>query len=155
MRLAVTLSALMLIGAGASRAADEQAWGFVPSDGDVRLFYGVPDSGSLTISFICEFKRKRIVLVSTVLPSRLKKGQRLKTTLRNGDKANTYAGKVGYSEAEGFYFDATVPADPKVLDVVRSGQTLVIEAPGKTETVPLNGVADPLRQFDAACFRKR
>jgi hypothetical protein len=55
----------------------------------------------------------------------------------------------------GFHFEASTAADPKVVDVLRSGTSLTISIPGKQHRVPLRGVAKPLAQFETACFRRR
>ena len=155
MRVTLVASALMLALAAPVWGADEQEWGFVESGKDVRLFYGVPDSGNLTIAFICEARPKRIVIVSTVLPPRPKKGQSVRTTLSNGAVSAAYGGKLGYSASEGFYVEAPTAAEPKVVTILKSGTSLTIGIPGKQERVPLRGVADPLAQFETACFRGR
>ena len=121
----------------------------------MQLFYGVPDSGNLTIAFMCEARPKGITVVSTVLPSKLRKGQSIRTTLSNGAATAAYGGKLGHSESEGFYFAASTAAEPKVVDILKSGKSLTISVPGKRERVPLRGVADPLARFEAACFRRR
>jgi hypothetical protein len=135
--------------------ADEQSWGYVESGKEVRVFYGVPDSHNLTIAFVCDDKPKRIEIVSTVLPARPKKGQSIKTTLSNGAVTAAYGGKVGGTSNEGFYVEARTAADPKVVAILKSGTSLTISIPGKQERVPLRGVADPLAQFETACFRRR
>jgi hypothetical protein len=155
MRVTRAASALMLALAAPAQGADEQLWGFVESGEEVRLFYGVPDSDTLTIVFICEAKPKRIVIVSTVLPWRPRKGQSVKTTLGNGVVTAAYGGKLGFSSSGGFYFEASTAAEPKVVDILKSGTALTISIPGKRERVPLSGVADPLAQFETACFRGR
>jgi hypothetical protein len=120
----------------------------------VQLSYGVPESDIVTLAFRC--KAKRIEIVSTVLPRRPKKGQAVRTTLSNGAATTVFDGKFGYtSSEEGFYFVADVPAEPKVVAVLKSGTSLTISIPGKEERVPLKGVAKLLAQFEAACFRSR
>ena len=74
------------------------------------------------------------------------------TALTNGAATASYGGKFG-SSSEGFYFQAYTAAEPKVVDVLRSGTALTISIPGKQERVPLKGVSKPLTQFEAACFR--
>src|SRR5207244_2643228 len=76
-------SALMLALAAPAEGANERVWGFVESGEDVRLFHGVPDSGDVTLLFSCKAKGKHIGIVSTVLPRKPRKGQVVKTTLRN------------------------------------------------------------------------
>ncbi len=65
-------AALMLAAVSSAQGAEKQVWGFVKSGAEARLFHGVPDSGNLTIAFVCEAKRMSIV--TTVLPPNPKKG---------------------------------------------------------------------------------
>jgi hypothetical protein len=154
MRVTLAAFAAMLALAVPARGADKYSWDFVRSGQEVQLSYGVPESDIVTITFRC--KTKRIEIVSTVLPRKPKKGQAVRTTLSNGAATAAFDGKFGYtSSEEGFYFIADVPAALKVVAVLKSGTSLTIGIPGKEERVPLKGVAKPLAQFEAACFRSR
>jgi hypothetical protein len=153
MRVTLAASALMLALAASAYGADKYSWDFVKSGQEMQLAYGIPESEAVVISFVC--KSKRIEIVSTVLPRRPKKGP-AKITLGNGAVTAAYDGKVGYTSAdEGFYFAASMAAEPKVVAVLKTGTSLTIAVPGKQERVPLKGVAAPLAQFEAACFRDR
>jgi hypothetical protein len=154
----VTLAAfaltLALAAAVPAQGADKYSWGFVKSGQEVQLSYGVPESDIVTLTLRCA--AKRIEIISTVLPRRPKKGQPVRTTLRNGAVTAVYDGKFGYTSSdEGFYFEASAAAEPKVVAVLKSGTLLTISIPGKQERVPLRGVAAPLAQFERACFGGR
>ena len=155
MRLALMASAVTLALAVPAQGANKQSWGFVESGKEALLVYGVPESDIITISFICEATQKRIEIVTTVLPSKPRKGQPLRTTLTNGAVTAAHGGNVGHHPEHGFHFEASTAAEPKVVDVLRSGTSLTIGIPGKQHRVPLRGVAKPLAQFEAACFRRR
>jgi len=154
MRVALAAAAAMLVLAAPVPGADKYSWDFVRSGQEVQLSYGVPESEIVTIVFRC--KAKRIEIVSTVLPRRPKKGQAVRTTLSNGAATAAFDGKFGYTSSEdGFYFEASAAAEPKVVTVLKAGTSLTISIPGKQERVPLKGVARPLAQFETACFRSR
>ena len=154
MRVTLGAFALMLALAAPVQGADKYSWDFAKSGNEVQVSYGIPESEVVTITFRCE--TKRIEIISTVLPRRPKKGQPVTTTLRNGAMTAAYDGKFGYtSSEEGFYFEAHVAAEPKVVAILKSGASLTISIPGKQERVPLKGVAAPLAEFEAACFGKR
>src|SRR5205807_3079530 len=128
------------------------------SDKETLLFYGIPESEAVTLIFRCEAKRegKRIEIVSTVLPAKPRKGQSARTTLSNGVVIAVYNGKFGHSSSsEGFHFEASTAAEPKVVDILKSGTSLTISIAGKHERVPLRGVTGPLARFETACFRNR
>jgi hypothetical protein len=149
----IGLAALLLPTVSSAQGAEKQVWGFVKSGVEARLFYGVPDSGYLTIAFVCE--AKRISIVTTVLPPQPKKGRTVRTTLRNGAVTAAYIGKLGHTESEGYYVDASTASDARVLNVLRTGTSLRIGVSGKQERVPLRRVTRPLARFEAACFRGR
>ncbi|MFL5071775.1 MAG: hypothetical protein ACJ8D9_19525 [Xanthobacteraceae bacterium] len=157
MRITLAASALMLALAVPAGGANKRSWDFVEADKEtVQLVYGVPESEAVTISFWCEAKPKRIDIVTTVLPPRLRKGQPVKTTLSNGIVTAAYAGKIGYDTAhESFHLSASTAAEPKVVSILKSGTWLTIAIPGKQVRVPLRGIAKPLAQFEAACFGRR
>ena len=156
MRVTLAASALMLALAAPTQGADKQSWGFVELGQEALLVYGIPESDIITLSFICEPKPKRIEIVTTILPSKPRKGQPLRTTLSNGAASVAYDGKVGMSSPEhGFHFAFSAGAEPKVVDILRSGTSLTISIPGKQERVPMRGVAGPLGKFETACFRRR
>jgi hypothetical protein len=140
---------------GADDGANKQQWGTYESPGEMRLFYGVPDSGNVTVSFACEPKRNRIGIVTTVLPRKPRRGQQLRSMLSNGAVTATYSGKLGYTESEGYYFHMYTALEPKVVDVLKSGTSFTIGVPGTREHVPLRGAAEHVAKFEAACFGKR
>jgi hypothetical protein len=155
MRITLAACALMLALAVPVQGADKQSWGFVTSGNEALLVYGVPESDIITVSFICEPKANKLEIVTTVLPVRPRKGQSVRTTFSNGAVTAAYHGKLGHHEEHGFHFAAPTAADPKVVDILRSGTALTIGIPGKRERVPLRGIAAPLAKFQTACFRKR
>jgi hypothetical protein len=135
--------------------ANKQVWDFVTSGSDeAQVAYGVPESDAATLIFRCFMKRKRIEIVTTVLPRKPKKGQALRTTLTNGGRAVAYDGKIGMSTEE-YHFETSVPAEPKAVAILKGGALLTIGIRGRQVQVPLKGVAKPLAQFEEACFGKK
>jgi len=155
MRLTLA-AAVMLAFAAPAQGADKESWDFYKSADMAQFGYGVPESDIITITFRCTFKKKPIELVTTVLPAKPKKDAALKTTLTNGALTASYDGKIGHHSEHGYNFVASTPAEPKLVDVLKSGTTLTISVPGgKPLRVPLKGVAKPMAQFESACLGKR
>jgi len=153
MRTQLSLLAMLMALAAPAHAAEKQSWNFVHVEKTIQFTYGVPESHAVTIIFRCEAAGQRVEIVSTVVPRNPKKGQAAKTTLSNGSTTVVYDGKFGRdSEDDGFYFTTSVPAEPNVFAVLKSGKTLTISLPGGRDRVPLRGVAKPMAQFEAACF---
>jgi len=157
MRITLAVSAVLLALTGSAEALNKFSWGFIKLDAsEVQLSYGIPKSDIVTLVYICNTKTKRVEIVTSVLPANRKKGQSLRTTFPNGAVTAVYDGKVGYDKPhEEYHFAVSMAAEPKVMDILRSGTSLTIGIPGHDERVPLKGVAKPLAQFEAACFRKR
>jgi hypothetical protein len=147
----LSLAALNLATAPAF-AAERQVWGFVKSDEDVQLFYGIPESDGLTIAFFCKTRTKRIEIISSVLTDAAKKGQSITTTLSNGADSASYDGNVAGDNEDGLHFAASAAAERKVTDFLKSGKTLTIRVRGKLTRVPLRGVSKPLAEFEKFCF---
>ncbi len=132
--------------------ADKQKWDFVGGT-DARLFYGVPESDVVTLSIICEPKRKRINVVSFVLPPKARPGAVLKIKLSNGGARLEYDGKVGRDRAhEISYVEARAGFDRKLFDFLNAGSALTVEVGGARESIPLAGIARPLGTMRRACL---
>lgn len=149
----VWLAALLILTALPAQGAERQVWGFVTSDDTAQLFYGIPESDGLTLAFVCRTKTKQIEVVTSVLPEGPKKGQLRTTILNNGSASDTYGGTLEGDNEDGLHFSATVAAERKVTDILKSGRRLTIRMAGKRQSIPLRGAAKPLAQFEAACFR--
>jgi hypothetical protein len=147
------LAALLILTALPAQGAERQVWGFVTSDELVQLFYGIPESDGLTLAFICRTKTRQIEVVTSVLPEGPKKGQLRTIILNNGNLSETIDGKLAGDDEDGLHFEATVAAERKVTEILKSGRRLTIRVAGKRQSIPLRGVAKPLAQFEAACFR--
>lgn len=147
----VLIAALLILTMAPAHAAERQVWGFVKSDEDVQLFYGIPESDSITIAFVCKTRTKQIEIVSSILPEKTKKGEPITTILSNGKINADYDGKAGGDDEDGLHFEAAVAADRKVTDILKTGR-LSIRVRGRLERVPLRGVAKPLAEFEKLCF---
>jgi hypothetical protein len=156
MRLPPAAAALMLALAAPAQGANKESWDFYKSADEAQLSYGVPESDVVTIIFRCFTKTRPIELVTTILPAKPKKNAPLRTTLTNGKVTASYDGKIGHHSEHGYNFVASTPAEPKLVEVLKSGTALTISVPGgKPHRVPLKGVTKPLAQFEAACLGKR
>lgn len=155
-RLAACLLILTIVvcAHGLSAApADKQQWGFVSSDDDVRLFYGVPESDVVTLSIICEPKRKRMDFVSFVLPPKARQGAGLKINLINGGARLAYDGKVGRDRThEVSYVEVRLGFDRTLMDFLNTGSTLTVEVAGTRRNIPLARIAEPLGTMRRACL---
>ena len=143
---------LATLAAAAPAAAGKEQWDFVKSGSEVLLVYGVPESEDVTLSFICEPKRKTIQIVTTVLPRNTKQGRSGATRLSNGASNLEYAGKTGRDNADaGVHFAASTSIDARLFDLLEKGTSVRVEAFGARENVPLARIAVPLKRMREAC----
>src|SRR5262249_47891100 len=85
MRTTASACLMVLALAGPAAAQNGQRWGFVQAGAnDVRLFYGLPDSDVVTLSVICNPKRKSLRVADFAIPRAAKVGQKLRVTLTVG-----------------------------------------------------------------------
>jgi hypothetical protein len=153
MRIAMpcALVALLLTAMPASAAPDKQSWGYIEAGDERFLVYGVPESDSITLSFICTPKKKSVEVVTTVMPANVKKGRDGKIRLTNGSASLEYAARIGGDLDVGMHFAGTTPIDAKMFDLLDKGTAVRIEALGKSDSVPLGGIKKPLAQMRQAC----
>ena len=151
MRIALLGLIALLAAAGAVCAAEKQSWGFVTSGDAVFLVYGVPDSESVTLSFICAPKRKRVTVLTTVLPDKARAGRPVTIRLVNGATTLDYAGTTAGSDDDGVHASAEIAIDPRIYDLLAKGASVRVEVAGAHDTVPLAGVAGPLAKMRVAC----
>jgi hypothetical protein len=149
MRLALA-SALTLALAAQAAADDKQVWEVTKAGKEVILFFGIPESHAVTILFNCT-RGEPVSIVTVVTPPRVKTGQAAKISLSNGALTAIHDGKIG-RDNEGYHVEARVRAEPKILDVLRTGAALTIGVANRKERVPLRGVARPLAEFEKACL---
>jgi hypothetical protein len=142
----------LLLATAPALSADKQQWGFVKSQSEVLLVYGVPESHAITLSFICEPNKKTIDIVTTVLPAKVASKRAGTIKLSNGTTKLEYAGKTSqYDEDTGIHFSAETAIEPRLFDFLDKGTSLGIEAFGARDSVPLKGIKGPLAQMRNAC----
>jgi hypothetical protein len=146
------LSAVLALSLTAATKPDKQQWGFTKSDGDVRLYYGVPESESVTLSFICQPKRKKITIVSLVLPDNPRPKRPGTIRLSNGSSVLEYAGMTERDSSDSeVIFVAAIPVDQRIFEFMEEGAFLQIDTLGSHERVPLHGIKGPLAQMRKTC----
>ena len=152
MRKSMLCTAVAISLSAAPASADKEQWGFVKSDRNVLLFFGVPESEAVTLSFICEPKRGRIAVVTTALPPTTRPGRPGRIRLSNGSSSLDYAGRTARDNDDAaVHVAASTAIDPRLFGLLETGTSLRIEALGARETVPLAGISGPLSQMRKAC----
>jgi hypothetical protein len=134
---------------------DDRIWGFVASRNDVRLFYGLEDSDQVTLNLICDPKRKRMQIVSTVLPPKPVAGRSVTTELRGDAGSFEFTGKIVANRDSGSYISAPMAIDSRPFNLLKAGLSLTVEVQGARQVVPLKDVKEPLTKMERACLGKR
>lgn len=154
MRKSTSCAVALLLVAVPAAAAEKEQWEFVKSGSEALLVYGVPESEAVTLSFICEPKKNKIDIVTTVLPPNARQGRAGNIKLSNGPSSLEYAGKTGRDNEEtGVHFSAPTVIDPRLFDLLERGTSVRIDAFGAHESVPLTRIKGPLAQMRKACRR--
>ena len=154
MRIAIlcTALAMMLAAAPASAENQKQSWGFYKSGQEAILVYGVQESEQITLSFICEPKKKTLEIISTVMPAKAVAGRPGKIALSNGSSSLKYAGKTAQGANDtGIHFGAPIAIEPRLFDLLGTGKWLRIDSLGAREVIPLAGIKGKLAQMRKAC----
>jgi hypothetical protein len=142
----------LLLSAAPAVSAEKQSWGFVRSGSEALLVYGVPESEAITLSFICEPKKKQIDVVTTVLPAKSKLGQAATIKLTNSSAGLDFKGKVGRDNADsGKHVSAMTAIDVRLFDLLENGTSVRIDVLSAHDSVPLKGIKAPLAQMRKAC----
>jgi hypothetical protein len=150
-RLLATAIALLAAFVPAA-AVEKEQWGFVTSGSEVLLVYGVPESEAVTLSIICEPKRKRWTVVATVLPARTGVGRPAAIRLTNGSSTLEFSGKTARDSGDSAVHVAAAGAiDPRLFDLLATGTSLRIDVLSAREIVTLAGIKKPLARMRQAC----
>ena len=157
MRMTLAVSALMLALTGSAEASNKFSWGFVKiGSSKYNLSYGLPEFDIVPLGVHLPHEEEARRNLHLCVAGELEIRSAAPDHVPNGAMTAVYDGKVGYSKAsEEYHFEASIAADPKVVDILKSGVSLTISIPGYNERVLLKGIAKPLAQFEAACFRRR
>ena len=151
-RSTITFALTLLLSVAPAVSAEKQSWDLVRSGREALLVYGVTESEAITLSFICEPKKRQIDVVTTVLPAKSKVGQAATIKLTNGSASLAFNGKVGRdNEDSGEHVSAIAPIDARLFDLLENGTSVRIDALGAHDSVPLIGIKRPLAQMRKAC----
>jgi hypothetical protein len=147
------LFGVLALSLAAATPPNKQQWGFTKVEDEVLLYYGVPESEDVTISFICAPKLKKITIVTLVLPPNSRPKQSGKIRLSNGSSTQEYAGATEQErDSSDVAFIASIAIDPRIFELLEKGTSLQIESLGARERIPLNGVKGPLARMRKTCL---
>ena len=130
------------------------AWIFMPRPDDAPLLtFGKPSSGLVFAQLSCTRAAGALIVKSTSLPRRAKTGQKVRLSLRVGERDYTANGVVEmFAEGDVSGFVTARFARPQALfDALRDADSLTFQARDAKLTVSAIGLGALLSRFQAAC----
>jgi len=156
MRRAALSFVLMIVAVAAAAAQDTRKWMFDDTADGVVLQYGMPESDDLVITFACEREPKQMRISEFIGSDSLVPGSAATLRLTSGTQTVSYTGQATSNEESGTVnIEITTPIDRKLFALLKTGPTLIVELPGKQETIPLKAGTPQVAQFEKACLSKR
>lgn len=147
-------AALLLAGLAAPAAADERTWILTQDAGRAFLMYGTPESDDVVLAFSCDPRARTWLVSSFVETQGLKAGRGASMTFVAGARRASLNG-IGRSNEMIGSVDVVArgPIDPAVLDLLKVASPLVVEVPGRRETIDTTTLGDKAARFEKACMR--
>lgn len=155
MRRAAISCLLVLVAVASAPAQDARKWMFDDNSDGVVLQYGTPESDDAVIAFICEPAAKQMRISEFIGSESLVPGTTAALKLTSGAQTITYNGQALSNEESGTAnIEVTTAIDRKLFALLRAGPTLIVDIPGKQETIPLKSGAAQVAQFEKACLKR-
>jgi hypothetical protein len=137
-------------------AANEYKWtGQIAEDG-ASLSYAIPESDAIKLDFHCDRKTRKIVVNFEHEPKGAKDG--IKLTIRLSVRGRDPGVSVDIPATgkrleldDKFLLQGETRMSPQLRRILSEGGTLLVTIDGRSEEIPLNGVAQPARQLFASC----
>jgi hypothetical protein len=153
--LAAALLTILLALHSPANAADEYKWiGQVTEEG-ASLSYAIPESDAIKIDFHCERKTRKIAVSLEHEPKTAKDGIRLTARLsvrgRDAESINLVMTGQRLELDDKFLLQGETRMSPQLRRILAEGGTLIVAVDGRTEEIPLKGVAMAARQLLASC----
>ena len=146
---------LILVATASAAAQDVRKWLFDDAADGVVLQYGTPDSDDAVIAFICEPQAKRMRISEFIGSESLVPGTTAALKLTSGAQTITYNGQAISNEESGTAnIEVTTAIDRKLFVLLKTGPTLIVDLPGKQETIPLKAGTPQVGQFEKACLKR-
>jgi hypothetical protein len=129
----------------------QPAWKFFRAAGVPTLEYGVT-GGEIVISFSCQPDTDLLRVISQIGSRGLRPGDGAAILLVNGKTRVEIAGTAFSTQSrETVDIAAATRVDPKLFALFRTGDTLIVDVPGRRRTLTLSGARASAGTFEKAC----
>lgn len=149
-------SAVLACAAAPAIAADEYRWhGHITEEGGA-LSYAIPDSDGIKLDFHCERKTRKIVVTYEHEPQGIKDKDKVfvRFSLRGrnpGPALTLHAAAERLDLNDTFILVGETRMGADLRQLLTEGGTLLVTVNGRSEEIPLAGIAKQTRYLFAAC----
>lgn len=149
------MSLILIVWAASAAAQDARKWMYDDASEGVVLQYGTPESDDVVIAFTCEPKAKQMRISEFIGSESLVPGTTASLKLTSGTQTITYSGQALSNEESGTAnIEVTTAIDRKLFALLKAGPTLIVDIPGKQETIPLKAGAPQVAQLEKGCLKR-
>ncbi|MFG1403863.1 hypothetical protein [Xanthobacter sediminis] len=166
--LPLLLAAALVLGAGAAAHAadpgkakgakhaeppkDNRAWALARAGDTTVLRFGPPGAADPVLAIACQAGAGLIQFTVEISSPKIRSGEGVALSLSAGKRRLELAASTFRGATDGAVVaEAAVSLDGRVLDLFSGGETLVVRAPGATESFPLAGAKAKLADFRKSC----
>ncbi|MEX2127911.1 MAG: hypothetical protein WD871_06660 [Xanthobacteraceae bacterium] len=135
-----------------SAAKAQPVWKFSRSAGVPTLEYGTPNTGETLISFSCQPDTGLLRVISQIGSRGLRPGDGAAILLVNGKMRFEVAGTAFSTQSREIVdIGATSRIDPKLFALFRTGDTLIVDVPGRKRSLAVSAAKPSADAFEKAC----
>jgi hypothetical protein len=134
-------------------AKAQPVWKYNRSAGVPTLEYGAASSAEALISFSCQPDTGLLRVISQIGSRGVRPGDGAAILLVNGKTRLEIAGTAFSTQArEAVDIGATTRIDPKLFALFRTGETLLVDVPGRQRNLSVSNAKPSADAFEKACM---
>jgi len=153
MNLKAVIGSLAIALAVPAGAQDARSWMFNFDSDTAVLQYGTPDSDDAVLVISCDPGKRSMRINEFIGSASLVPGQATHLKIGNGTAVVDYAGQTVANEMDGTVnIEISVPVDPKLIALLKTGPSLTVDIAGKQTAIPLKDAGPHVAEFEKACL---
>ncbi|MDO8535376.1 MAG: hypothetical protein Q7S17_11635 [Xanthobacteraceae bacterium] len=137
-------------------AKDLRVWTLGRDSAGPSLYFGLPNSDEPVISFSCQIEAGLVRVVSFIGSRGVRPGDGARLRLSNGTTRMEIAGTAFATETKkSVDIGGATRIDTKLFALFRTGDTLLVEVPGKKIGLPVKTLGTKVDAFEKSCTARR
>jgi hypothetical protein len=137
-------------------AKDLRVWTLGRDSAGPSLYFGLPNSDEPVISFSCQIEAGLVRVVSFIGSRGVRPGDGARLRLSNGTARMEIAGTAFAAKTkDSVDIGGATRIDTKLFALFRSGDTLLVEVPGKKIGLPVKTLGTKADAFEKSCSARR